>query len=226
MGEARWRARGRGNVAAGIDQAPAQPAHRRPQLWRSPGRRHLDEQPAKPVRSTSAWGGPCGPARPCNRVARQPAARARRDVAARRRPGSSRGRAFGVPLAGQPRCGRSGNRGGRETAANGLAARLEVTRRCRWRRCGGRGVRWRRRRLQWEMQRPRRGCWAGTRGNGAGLLLVRPSPDRGAGRVRSHSRGNWPPTSRAAGVGRAAALAGRPWEPPCGDGQARGAPAG
>ena len=32
---------------------------------------------AKPVRSTSAWGAPCGPARPCKRVARQPAARAR-----------------------------------------------------------------------------------------------------------------------------------------------------
>ena len=34
---------------------------------------------AKPVRSTSAWGAPCGPARPCKRVAHQPAARARRE---------------------------------------------------------------------------------------------------------------------------------------------------
>jgi hypothetical protein len=34
---------------------------------------------AKPVRSTSAWGAPCGPARPCKRVARQPAAQARRE---------------------------------------------------------------------------------------------------------------------------------------------------
>jgi hypothetical protein len=34
---------------------------------------------AKPVRSTSARGAPCRPARPCKRVARQPAARARRE---------------------------------------------------------------------------------------------------------------------------------------------------
>jgi hypothetical protein len=50
------------------------------------------------------------------------------------------------------------------------------------------GVRWRRRRLEREVQRPRRGRWAGTRGNGADPLPVRPSPDRGTPTISPRAR--------------------------------------
>jgi hypothetical protein len=141
MGEARWRARGRGKVAAGIDQAPAQPAPCRPQLWRSPGRRHLDRAPAKPVRSTAAWGAPCGPARPCNRGSStsSPSQEGRGGTALS---GSSRDRVFAVaprrPAVSRAEWEPWWPQDGRQY----VDPRLDVTRRCRWRRCGaaaGRG---------------------------------------------------------------------------------------
>jgi hypothetical protein len=63
----------------GRKRAPAKPAPCRPERWRSPGRRppYLYMPPAKPVDWPPPWGAPCRPARPCNRVARQPAPRAR-----------------------------------------------------------------------------------------------------------------------------------------------------
>jgi hypothetical protein len=218
-----------GGQGAGAKLRPASTRRRRSRLLggRNFGGAQADVTWIRRRRSRSARrrpGVPLAGQRGHATVARQPAARARRDVEARRCRGTAATARSPQAHAGQPCRGRTGNRGGRKTAGQCVDPRLDVTRRCRWRRCGGQG--------QVAPPASRAGGAAGASralGRHTGqrrLLPARPAAARGVGRARSHSRGNLPPTSRAEGAGRAVVLAGRPWLPPCGDGAGTRRPAG
>jgi len=188
------------------ETTPAKPAPRRPELWRSPGRRRLDQVPAKPGPQRRRPGVPLARQRgPCNRAARQPTAGADRRHKARGGidgiAGTARRDGYGVRPRSRRRRGGGYGHGASAltpfTGGCGSAAGDRCGCRADGCRAGGHrpGLRLR---AGWARPRGCFGCSGRRRGSSGQRRLVRRHLGRGGEQAGSRSPGSSPPTSRAA----------------------------